>query len=86
MPQLQLLMLTPLAWHRAGQSAEDVDESLANVNAMPSPAPLEQLWDVLRLAPSNYGRIHIACDPRNSPAGVCRTLSLRLHETDSDPT
>ena len=28
---------------------------------MPLPGPRDQLWDILRLAPPNYRRIHIAC-------------------------
>ena len=48
---------------------------------MPVPEPMQQLWDILRLAPSNFRRIHIACDPRQQPPGALRVMSMLIGKT-----
>ena len=79
-PSMQKLNI---AMHRrAGQAAIDarevtygiVDTKLRMMQIL-IPDPLDQLWEILRQAPSHYQRIHLAC----SPSGHNDPGALRQH-------
>jgi len=66
----------PSRTHNASRSpchaGEPVDEPLPGPQipaGSSTPEPLEQLWNILRLAPSEYRRIYIECEPGRTPAG-----------------
>ena len=68
-------------------------DAKARLKQMPVPPVLDQLWDILCLAPPNYCRIHIACDPHHDSPGahaaiaeasqsaLSRTMTLVINKT-----
>ena len=79
---------------RAGQAAIDAREvtygmvdTKLRMMQIPIPDPLDQLWDLLRQAPSHYQRIHLACSPsgHNDPGALRQHSAIMWLPCHQDP-